>query len=603
MIPARLFYVLLFWGLFTSSFELRGQEAQDSVYAVLAGMDDKKQVEYINDHFFAVHSRGAALAIELGEKALARAKKNQWTRLEAQTRKNLGVAYYLEGNYPQALLCYQTALDLFELAGDPSGQGQALKEMANYFKKLQRYDKALEHLEQAIAICTEVRDTHCIAAALDIKGVVYIEQGRLGEAEAIFQQELALQLRLGDEKALSYTWANLAEVAIAQGNFKQAEAYLSRSTEIRKRLGDRIGVAININNTGEMFLRSSQPEKALPYFQKTVEETERIGFADLQRHAMQMLSETYSALGRHQEAIGWLKKSYVLKDSLFNLDYSRQIAEIAEKYEAVKKEKELALRQRQLQTRNMLLGLSIAGLILLAGAFVLVFRYQKQRRIQWKRETELKTELIRSELSLKLQNERLRISRDLHDNLGAELTIVGGALSRRAHISASLEERSALETIAQNIRQAMALLRESIWAIRYEQFSLLSLADKISDFAARASSLPLQVSTPEHDVSLSPAQTLNLFRIAQEAIANSIKYSEASQIGLSFRLEQDQRLSMLLWDKGKGFDPEALPAGNGLGNMRFRAEELGGSLEVESAPNEGTRIRVVIPLHQQGFPV
>ncbi|MBK7338485.1 MAG: hypothetical protein IPJ00_21070, partial [Saprospirales bacterium] len=67
---------------------------------------------------------------------------------------------------------------------------------------------------------------------------------------------------------------------------------------------------------------------------------------------------------------------------------------------------------------------------------------------------------IRSELSLKLQNERLRISRDLHDNLGAELTIVGGALSRRAHISASLEERSALETIALNIRQAMALLRE-----------------------------------------------------------------------------------------------------------------------------------------------
>ncbi|MBK6949734.1 MAG: hypothetical protein IPH16_18175 [Haliscomenobacter sp.] len=130
------------------------------------------------------------------------------------------------------------------------------------------------------------------------------------------------------------------------------------------------------------------------------------------------------------------------------------------------------MRQRQLQKRNMLLGLSIAGLVLLVVAFILVFRYQKQRRIQWKRETELKTELVRSELSLRLQNERLRISRDLHDNLGAELTIVGGALSKRAHISASMEERSALETIAMNIRQAMALLRESIWAIRYEQFSL-----------------------------------------------------------------------------------------------------------------------------------
>ncbi|MBK8877006.1 MAG: sensor histidine kinase [Haliscomenobacter sp.] len=562
-------------------------------------MDEKKQAEYINDHFFAFHSDNAALAIALGEKARALAQKNRWTHLEAQTRKNLGVAYYLEGDYPKALLHYQMALDLFTLSGDPSGQGQVLKEMGNYFKKFQRFDKALEQLEQAIAICTEVRDTHCIAAALDIKGVVYIEQGRFDEAEAIFKKELALQRRLGDEKALSYTWANLAEVAIAQGNFKQAEDFLSRSTEIRKRLGDRIGVAININNTGEMFLRSGQPENALPYFQKTVEETERIGFADLQRHAMQMLSETHAALGQHQEAIGWLNRSYALKDSLFNLNHSQQIAEMAEKYEAVKKEKELALRQRQLQKRNMLLGLSIAGLVLLVVAFILVFRYQKQRRIQWKRETELKTELIRSELSLRLQNERLRISRDLHDNLGAELTIVGGALSKRAHISASMEERSALETIAMNIRQAMALLRESIWAIRYEQFSLQSLSDKISDFAARASSLPLLVSIPEDDISLSPAQTLNLFRIAQEAIANSIKYSEASRIELSFLLKQDQQLSMVLSDNGRGFDPEALPAGNGLGNMRFRAEELGGSLEVESAPNEGTQIRVSIPLHQK----
>ncbi|MBK6949735.1 MAG: hypothetical protein IPH16_18180 [Haliscomenobacter sp.] len=125
------------------------------------------------------------------------------------------------------------------------------------------------------------------------------------------------------------------------------------------------------------------------------------------------------------------------------------------------------------------------------------------------------------------------------------------------------------------------------------------MSDKISDFAARASSLPLLVSIPEDGISLSPAQTLNLFRIAQEAIANSIKYSEASRIELSFLLKQDQQLSMVLSDNGRGFDPEALPAGNGLGNMRFRAEELGGSLEVESAPNEGTQIRVSIPLHQK----
>ncbi len=598
MIPAKLFYPLFLLVLFPNICSLRGQEAQDSVYVVLAGMDEKKQAAYINDHFFAIHSRSAVLAIELGERALALAIKNRWTRVEAQTRKHLGVAYYLDGDYPQALLYYQKALDLFDIAGDPSGQGQVLKEMGNYFKKLQRYDKALEQLERAISICTEVRDTHCIAAALDIKGVVYIEQGRFGEAEAIFQQELTLQRRLGDEKALSYTWANLAEVAIAQKNFKRAEAYLSRSTEIRKRLGDRIGVAININNTGEMFLRSGQPQKALICFQETIEETERIGFTDLQRHAMQMLSETHAALGHHQEAIGWLKRSYALKDSLFNLDHSRQIAEMAEKYETAKRENELALRQRQLQKRNILLSLSIAGLVLLALTLVLVFRYQKQRRIQWKRETELKTELVRSELSLRLQNERLRISRDLHDNLGAELTIAGGALSKRAMMSASEQERSALEAIVSSIRQAMALLRESIWAIRQEQFSLQSLSDKISDLAARASSLPLRVVVPETEIKLSPAQTLNLFRIAQEAIANAVKHSKASRIELSFRVEKGQLLFMSISDDGIGFDQENRFPGNGLDNMRARAEELCGSLVVASASNGGTQIQVSIPVSQ-----
>ncbi len=589
---------LLIFVLYLAGTGLQAQINADSIQLLLSRMDDRGRAEYIIANFQNFCSGNFDFAIRMGEKAISIAQKHRWTPLEAAALKNVGVAHYLKGSYESALPNYQKALDAYERIGNPSGQGEVLKEMGNYFKRLKRYDKALEQLARAASLCAEARDTNCLTAALDIKGVVLIEQGKLPEAESVFREEMALLERKGNEQGLSYTLANLAEVAIGKGAYAEAEDYLLRSTAIRKRLGDAPGVAININNTGEMFLRSGQPEKALPYFREAMNKARAIGFNDLQRHAMLMLSETHAAMGRHQEAIQWLKQSYALKDSIFDTEHSRQIAEMAEKYETEKKEKELALRQRQLQSRNFLLALAITGLGLLSLVFTLIFRQQKQRQAQLKREAELKTELLRSELSLRLQDERLRISRDLHDNLGAELTIIGSALARRAAMAPTDADKYALETIGGNARQAMAQLRETIWAIRHEQFSLRDLAEKIGDFAARATDAPCRFSIPEDVVGLSPSQTLNLFRIAQEAITNSAKYAHASTLEVAFRLIAPGMLEMSVSDDGTGFDPEIPPTGNGLENMKSRAEEMGGHILVETSAGAGTRIRARLPLSE-----
>ncbi len=587
---------LLYYFLLCLAPLLRAQSVADSLAALLPGMDERQQADFINEHFYNFYSNDYDRAVTLGQQALEIAQRYQLHKGEALTLKNLGVVHYLKGNYELALDHFQQSLDIYESQKDLVGEGNLLREMANYFKKIGQHDKALANLEKAIQLCTEANDTTCITACLDIRGVVYLELGKLDEAAANFNQELGLLERNGDQYGLSYSLDNLAAVATERGHFEQAIQLLERSLAIRERLSDAHGVAITINNMGEALLRAEQSTKALPYFQEALHKSVAIGFNDLRRHVMQMLSDTYSAMGSDALAKEWLQKSYALKDSMFNEERSRQLAEMATKYETEKKEKELARQEVKLQRRNIYLLLAGVLLTALLVIFGFVIRYQRQKRS----EAELRAGLATSEAANRLQEERLRISRDLHDNLGAELTILGSTLSRKAYQSTSEEERHELEAIGSNARQAMGLLRETIWAIRHEQFSPTQLAEKIGDFGARATSLPVELEVHESALLLTPSQTLNLYRIAQEAITNAVKYAGTSSIQVLLQ-DDGNVLQLSITDNGKGFDTNKGFTGNGLANMQSRAAELGGHLEVSSS-DLGTKVLTSIPVGSNYIP-
>jgi signal transduction histidine kinase len=586
---AMLFFVFLVT-------QVAAQPPADSLAALLPKMDEKQRAAFINEHFYTFYSNDFDLALALGAEALKLSRKHGDAPSEALALKNLGVVHYLKGDYEKALAHYQQAQTLYESLQDPVGQGETLREMANYFKKIGQHDQALAQLEKAIQLCTAAKDTNCLAASLDIQGVVYLELGKLDEAEANFTKEKALLERSGNETGLGYNLNNLAEVAAQRGLFEQAIQLINQSTDIRLRNKDAQGVAININNIGEILLKNERPLEALPFFEDALEKSSLLNFNDLRRHVMQMLSDTYLALGNHEKAVRWLQNSYALKDSLFNVERSRQLAEMATKYETERKEKELAQKEAQLQRRNTILAVSFLGSGILAAVFGFVFRQQKMKQQQLQREAQLQAELASSAASNRLQEERLRISRDLHDNLGAELTIIGSTLSRKAFQAGSDAEKKELEAISSSARQAMGMLRETIWAIRHEQFSVKQLAEKIGDFAMRATTVPIEINTQESPPPLSPSQTLNLYRIAQEAITNAAKYAGASIIRVAMENTPPGQLKLTITDDGKGFDPAASFAGNGLANMQARAAEMGGSLKLDTGENKGTVIEACIPI-------
>lgn len=215
--------------------------------------------------------------------------------------------------------------------------------------------------------------------------------------------------------------------------------------------------------------------------------------------------------------------------------------------------------------------------------------------------------LRRLEARRALEQERARIARDIHDDLGASLTRIsllsqpGGAMTRDA--------QGAAATLAQIHRTARDLthaMGEVVWAVNPEHDSFDSLANYLSQYAqnflktaAIRCRLEMPLQLPQQPVSAELRH--NLFLAFKEALNNVAKHAQASEVRIAL-IPGDSGFELLVADNGRGFGPRtdddpttarhgsSPPPGNGLANMRSRLREIGGDCELRSEPGRGTRI-------------
>ncbi|HEX3128072.1 MAG TPA: sensor histidine kinase [Thermoanaerobaculia bacterium] len=204
------------------------------------------------------------------------------------------------------------------------------------------------------------------------------------------------------------------------------------------------------------------------------------------------------------------------------------------------------------------------------------------------------------------QQERNRLARDLHDSIKQQLFSI--RLS-----SAAAEERweadpggarAALADVRRSSQEAMVEMRALLAQLRPEPLATVGLVEALREQCEALGyrcGIPVDFEIGElpPDDRLPSATQENLFRIAQEALSNIAHHSRARSVQARLgQVGQDGSPALLLRvrDDGQGFEPASRPAGMGLRNMRERLEAAGGTLEVESAPGQGTEVRARMPL-------
>jgi|RhiMetdeSRZDD1v2_1073273.scaffolds.fasta_scaffold03469_18 PAS domain S-box-containing protein len=197
------------------------------------------------------------------------------------------------------------------------------------------------------------------------------------------------------------------------------------------------------------------------------------------------------------------------------------------------------------------------------------------------------------------EEERLRIARELHDNVGQRLALVAMEIDQLAAVvrgSSAIEASFAsLRATYQEVSSEVHYLSHRLHSAKLDALGLVPAVQghchEVSDHGVR-----VRFSDDHVPNTLSGATSLCLFRVVQEALANVVKHSGASEARVSLSTA-DSQVVLRVEDSGRGFEPDTRNDGLGLVSMRERVRSVGGEMVVRSTPNHGTTIEARVPIH------
>ncbi|HEV7938556.1 MAG TPA: sensor histidine kinase [Solirubrobacteraceae bacterium] len=195
------------------------------------------------------------------------------------------------------------------------------------------------------------------------------------------------------------------------------------------------------------------------------------------------------------------------------------------------------------------------------------------------------------------ESERLRVAQELHDEVGQTLTGILLGLSRASKV-APAELALELEQLLETTRASIGDVRRIAQRLRPETLEDLGLTGALQALSRRLrehSDLHIRCRIPDNLPSQSAERELVVYRVAQEAMTNAIRHAQASSIDISLRANAN-RLALSVRDDGLGMS-KGSREGGGMRGMRERANLVGGSFQVLSAPRSGTEVRLEIPLN------
>ncbi len=528
-------------------------------------------------------------SIKIFHSNLEKAQSINYKYGEAVSLQKLGLAYGLNGKYEKQTKVYLKALKIYY-------QLDSLRNFAfltgefGYNLKRANIKKAVKYINNGISIAEDKNFKSILATLYDHYGVIKEMTNDLDSALYYYQKALQIKEIQSDSNGIPFSLNNIAGIYAMKKNYKKSFSYLTKSDNYRKHEKGNFGKAENLMFYGETYLQMGNIDSAISKYKQCLELSKKLGYSYIFEYAHKQLTKCYEQKGNYKKAFFSFKKFITKKDSVLDKETKLKLAELELDYETEKKNKELTKYRFKLkEERDHIIFAAIISIIILIIS-IGIYRFQKYKHKQIKTELELKNKLTKVEFENKISDEKLRISRELHDNIGSNLTFMISSIDNLTYSGKDKKYISTLTKLSDFGRTTLNELRQTIWAMKNDESNLKQLVLKLTELKKQIlTNIEIHITNNTNsEITLSSTQTLNLFRVVQEAIQNTIKYAEANIIEVVFK-DTDNGFELTIKDNGKGFDISNVQMGNGISNMKFRCEEAGAVFSLSSNKN-GTKI-------------
>ena len=529
---------------------------------------------------------------------------------------NLGAALQRSGKSDSAMVAYIAALRGYEAVGEEVRADRVRNNIGALYDEMGSLTRAADYYHQVLAFRQSRRDSASLPSAYINLGVLAARRDSAAVAVAYFRRGIKILEATGaDPLTLAKSYSNLGGALNLLGEHRAALPEFDRAIALGTAINDDVDVALSYQGRGDAFRGLRRHREAVGAYREAVARLTTADQPDFRNNAMLDLSQSFAQLGL-ADSSNYYAEAYKAANAELQAQQSAEaVTEAETRYQTAQKERALAearaaRAEDQLAARQRTLLLAGGlGLTFLAGLVAfLAYRQQRLRNEQQAQAHELKLALARIEAQNELQGQRLRISRDLHDNIGAQLSFIISAVDnvRFGYAEEAPQLGDRLRRVSRFAGDTVRDLRDTVWAMNKDAVTVADLRERLANFVgqARTSGSPVRLDfdvTGDPDAALAAEAGMNVYRIAQEAVSNALKYADASEIVVALDVDDD-RLAIEVRDDGRGFSPADEDAaverggGNGLHTMRQRAEELGAELDIISTPGTGTRVRLAVPL-------
>lgn len=492
--------------------------------------------------------------------AVTLAEKSADTMACVNALSDLGVAYRVSQRPDSAIICYNRALELLEGKDAPDMEASILTSIAVLFANQGRFDEAVSYagrgFEKAIMtddIETQIYSGSSLGSALFLAG----DHKRGLDAQ---RKVVGLAERKGVPRYVLKTYASMIAMHNRAGNADSVSYYIDRGRTLVDRVPEASVESIGFMEQSFVVLTDmGRFRESLDIQRKILDMQDSRPFMPLPR-LYQRIALNYKGLGDIEKMNDAYLTAISLADSIHESDINRQMSEFDVRYRTAEKELSIATLRSEKSRRGMIIAVMSA---VIAMSIVILTVYFRSRR----RKAELAN--IRARLD-GIEQERARLAHELHDGvcndlLGVELILASDNYDR--------------DGIAEMIRSARSEVRTISHELLPPCFNGLSLSQLLAAYAQKNDGF-VKYSPSESPLDLTAEQSVNIYRIVQEWVANMRRHGSASEVCLSLT-RRGGEVRLELTDDGEPFDPSSA-SGKGLGleNLGRRVKALRATMDV-----------------------